>query len=73
MDISFTVPTAKVSRVVAALNNLHAVPKDIAGKPFFTPNQWARECIRRWIISQVLTYEGTLAKTAVPSDDELVS
>lgn len=87
--ITFTIPEAKVQRVIDATKYLHKIPQivnpafvDIETTPGeepvineFTDNQWAKEAWRRHIIAQVKRYETYQAKTAISIeiDDELVS
>ena len=86
--ITFTIPQAKVQRVIDATKFLHKIPKiddpdwidpeDGTTAPMideFTDNQWAKEAWRRYIIAQVKRYEIFKAKEAVDiqADDTLVS
>lgn len=67
--ISFTISTEHISKVAEALSKLYPIPQisdpewedpqDGSTAPMvpeFTQNQWARECIRRWVITQVARY-----------------
>ena len=78
--ISFTIPEAKVQRVVDALKGLYSIPQiddpENEGEtiPEFTDNQWAKESVRRWIRDTVARYEQKTAKDAIaysPEDDLL--
>lgn len=75
MDITFTVDNAKVDRVINAMEGLYPIPTDESGTPLFTPTQWAKESIRRWIRNQVARWEQRVAIKAVEftPDDTLVT
>lgn len=70
MQITFQVPAAQASRVVDAMSGLH--PQVLPG-PQYTPGQWAKECIRRWIVDRVTSWEQRQAADAVIVDDGLVT
>jgi hypothetical protein len=81
-EINFTIPDAKLPRVVDAMVGMFGVEgeapdEDGDGTPDFTPNQWAKECVRRWIIQTVRRWEaseaGKAAMAAIPPDNELVN
>jgi hypothetical protein len=62
MEIKFTIPDDKVSRVVNAICGLYPIPTETNPEtkiitPLFTANQWAREVIKNWIINQVAKFE----------------
>jgi hypothetical protein len=76
--ISFTISTENISKVAEAMAGLYPIPQisDPAWEdpqdgstapmvPEFTPNQWAKEAIRRWVISQVARYEQKTKKDAI--------
>jgi len=83
MQITFNIPTAKVSRVVDAMKGLSPIPTipdpdfdgdeaDAPQIPEFTDGAWAKECMRRWIRNQVARFEQSEAKKAIkftPDDD----
>lgn len=78
--ITFTIPDAKIQRVVDAMKNMHPIPfvKDAeTGEmlPQFTDNQWAKECIRRHIISEVARWEQKKAQSLISysPDDTLAN
>ena len=72
--ITFTIPEAKVQRVVAAQKGLYPIPVDGNGDQLFTDNQWAKESLRRHVINDVHRYETKLAKDAATAakDDSLI-
>ena len=73
-NITFTIPEAKIQRVIDAMKGLYEIPL-VDDEPEFTETQWAKEKVRRWIIEQVQRYENIVAKNAVnvQTDNELVS
>ena len=86
-QITFTIPEAKVQRVIDAMVGLNKIPKiadpnwenpnDGTRAPLvdqFTPAQWAKECPRRWIRNQVRRFENRQALIAaqVELDDEII-
>jgi len=91
-EITFTIDNAKLQRIADALKGLFPIPQipdpnwvnpnpEWPGSvaPLineFTDNQWAKEVVRRWIISQVRRYEAMVAaeaaKANVVIDDSLV-
>ena len=77
MQIIFTIPDDKVARITDAMAGLYPIPTDDGGVPLFTEGQWAKEKLRRMIISLVYRYEIREAQidaaAAVESDDGLVS
>ena len=58
-QITFTIADAKIDRIKNALAGLYPIPMtdDIPPVPQFTKTQWAKECVRRWIIKQVARWE----------------
>lgn len=61
-QITFNIPNDKLPRVVSAMKGLYPIPiypegHPDEGKPQFTDGQWAKEVVRRWIVSQVHRYE----------------
>ena len=77
MQITFTIPDPKVARVIDAVKGLFPVPEDENGVPLFTDAQWAKEKIRRHIVSTVHRYELKVAqdtaRDSVLPDDNIVS
>ncbi len=75
MDIHFNISTQKVSRVVDAVKFFYPVPLDAEGDQLFTDNQWAKEAIRRHLISLDQRYRTHLEqeKINVARDDSLLS
>lgn len=77
MQIIFTIPDEKVTRVVDAICGLFPIPTDTNGNPLFTPAQWAKEKIRRFIIDIVFRYEQKKAKdeagNLITRDDTLAN
>lgn len=80
--ITFTIPDAKLQRVIDATKWAHKIPVIDVGTESaseyeneFTDAQWAKEAWRRQIVAQVKRYESYLAKQAVdvPADDDLIS
>ena len=75
MNITFTIPDAQLPRVIAAMKWRSQIPEDENGMPLFTDGQWAKESMRRYIISRVKRYESYLAQQAaeVPEDNSIVT
>lgn len=73
MQIVFTIPDEKVSRVLAAVVGLFPVPTDKDNVPLFTDAQWAKERLKRFIIDLVFQYERREAEALVEKDEGLVS
>ena len=69
--ITYTIPDGKIERIKAALSGLHSIPQiedpENQGEMIdeFTPNQWAKECPRRWIRDQVARWEQKVARDAI--------
>lgn len=74
-NITFTIPDAKLQRVVDAMKGLYPIPTDANQDPLFTDNQWAKEAVRRWIRDTVARYEQKTAMDAISfsPDDGIVS
>jgi hypothetical protein len=70
LNITFTIPEAKVAEAVTALNGLYPKPDDFVGND----NQWAKEVIRRWVRDQIARYEQKVAKDAIAflPDDTII-
>lgn len=77
MQITFTISEAKKHRIINAITGLYAVPIDADGDPLFTPGQWAKEHLRRYIIELVYSYDRREAKQIalgpINREDDLVS
>jgi hypothetical protein len=79
--ITYTIADAKIGRVADALAGLYPIPliqdpNDPEQRiPQFTKNQWAKECIRRWVVRQAARWEQKVALDAVEynEEDNLVS
>lgn len=88
--INFNVPDAQLPRIVAAMAGIYPVPQipdpdwvdpgDGSQAPMvdeFTPNQWAKETVRRKIVRDVRRWEHKVAADAAASgvteDDTLLS
>lgn len=56
-QITFTIPDGKLPRVVDAMKGLYPIPLDGEGQPMFADGPWAKEVLRRWIVSQVQRWE----------------
>lgn len=69
-QITLNIPNEKAPRLVAALKALYPVPVDEAGEPRFNDNQWARECVKRWLIQQVARYEQQEARAAIQYQED---
>jgi len=70
MQITFTIPDDKFQRVVDAINGVYLMPAELAGT---TPQQWAKERMRRFVIATVFRYEQGIAmdqvrKNVLPDD-----
>lgn len=80
-QITFTIDNEKIERVKDALAGLYPIPNipdpanPFQGIPQFTKTQWAKECIRQWIVRQVARWEQSQAqkKIAYNEENDLVS
>jgi hypothetical protein len=77
-EIRFDIPDAKLPRVVGAMKGMFEIPDANGdGIPDFTDSQWAKECVRIWIIQIVRRYEARVAMdaagAAVQPDNGLVN
>ena len=68
VDITFTIPADKIERVSDAMKGLYQIPVNSNNDPLFTDNQWAKEAVRRFIISTVQRYETMVARNAIVID-----
>lgn len=84
MQIIFTIPDDKLQRIIDAINGIYPVPfladiedPESPGIPEFSPQQWAKERVRRFIVDTVHRYEQIIAinqaKENTPPDDELAT
>lgn len=79
MKIIFNIPNNKVKKVADALAGLYPIPekpKSVNSDvfvPAFTKEEWIKECIRRWVIDQVKTWEEKeIKKQQVVKDDKII-
>lgn len=75
MIISFDIPDPKVQRVIDAIKYFYPIPLDADGSPLFTDGQWAKEAIRRHLISLDRRYRVVTERNiiSINLDDNLVS
>ena len=84
MQIIFTIPNEKLQRIVDAMSGIYPMPflvdvedPESPGTPEFSPQQWTKERVRRFIIDTVHRYEQTIAinqaKENIPPDDGLAT
>ena len=81
--ITLTIPEENLERVINAIKGLNPIPQvntSPEGEPVvmeneFTDNQWAKEVLKNWAISQVHKYENNIAKqqAKVSWDDTLIN
>ena len=69
MELKFIIPNEKVQRIVNAMKEIFPIPET----EVWTDNEWAKECIRKWIINQVARYERTQAEKTIIPDNTLVT
>ena len=80
-QINFTIPDAKLQRIVDAMKGLYPIPwipdpQDPETEiPEFTDNQWAKEALRRLVVRSVSRWETKVAKdaAAVSLDDGIIT
>lgn len=74
-NVTLTIPDEQIERILSALEGLYPIPVDSEGIPLFTANQWGKESIRRWLITQVARWETKQVKEAavVAEEDDLVT
>lgn len=72
MQIIFTVPDAKLQRIIDAFLAGY-IPEEEAPQSY-TPAQWAREYIRRYVVKRVYAHERRQAIEALEilEDDSLI-
>lgn len=83
MQLTFTILDTQVQRIIDTMKNLYAIPKvpvdpaDLSKgtKNQFTDAQWAKECIRRWVIGQIREWERckAIAQVSVSVDDSIIT
>lgn len=79
-QIVFNIDNGKIERVKDAMAGLFPIPMipdpEHPGEqiPQFTKTQWAKECVRLWIVKQVARYEQKKAQDAIVynPDDSLI-
>jgi hypothetical protein len=73
--ITFTIDNDRVQSIIDALSYTYHIPVNDDGTPLYTGGQWAKECIRRWVVKQVARYNQTQAQRLVEyiEDDTLLS
>ena len=77
VPITFNVRADKISLIKNTMWYLYPVPTEttidslgnITVDTLFTKNQWAKECIRRWIVKQIKRYEYKLARDSITVED----
>ena len=74
--INLTIPTAALPRIVNAFSTLYPIPTIENPEnpdeqiPEFTKEQWAKECLRRYIIKSVKRAEQKAANQAAVVDED---
>ena len=74
--ITFNIENGRIERIKDSLAGLYPIPTiddpENEGEtiPEFTENQWAKECVRRWMIKQVARWEQKVAKEAIAYTEE---
>lgn len=82
MQVIFNIPNDKVQRVVQAIIYFHPIPQiwnadtqEMENQ--FTPSEWAKEYLRRFVIDMVFQYERQIARqeadTQIIRDDGLIN
>ena len=69
-EITFTIPDAKLPRIIAAIKGLYPIPVDDDGVPLFTDAQWGKEAVRWWLVKSVARWEQRQALDAVAYQEE---
>jgi len=76
-NITFTIPDAKLQRVMDAMKGLYPIPQVNNGTEAnpdwqneFSDNAWAKESVRRFIRGTVARYEQKVAKDAIAYDPD---
>ena len=84
-QITFDIPADKIDIIVEAMQGIYPIPKvlsdpqdpDSGSVPEFTPNEWAKERVRRFIIDTVHRYQVKQARDAardgISADDDIAS
>ncbi len=80
VSITFNLKEGSEDRIIDAIKGLYPIPQtkpDLESEPVddFTPAQWAKEYLRRYIKEVVNRYESKVAKDAVTVtvDDDIVT
>ena len=86
VDITFTSTAENIQRIINAMKGLYPIPRvpnpdylkdGIETLNEFSDSDWVKECIRQWIMDQVLEYERRiaieLAKEKIEKDNNLIS
>ena len=83
MQLTFTIPDTQAQRIIDTMKNLYAIPQvpvdpidpSKGMKNQFTDAQWAKECVRRWIVEQVQKWENQkeIVKVVVAKDDSIIN
>jgi hypothetical protein len=71
--ITFTIPAEKLDGLTDTFIWLWAIPQiEVDGEMVdeFTPNQWAKEGLRRWIIKQHKRHTDYLAKAQIDTAED---
>lgn len=75
--ITFTIPSEKLDDLTATMEWLWKIPQiEVDGEMVdeFTPNQWAKEGLRRWIIKQHKRHKDWLLnQNSVTEDNDLLT
>jgi len=75
--ISFNIPDEKVTSLIATMKWLFPIPLDENQDPLFTDGQWAKEALRRQVVTWEHQYRMYLARVAAesgePEDNDLMS
>jgi len=80
-QITFNISVEKLEKIKDSLAGLYPIPgipdpnNPKLMIPQFTKSQWAKECVRRWIIKQVARWEQSQAQKAIGyiEDNELIT
>jgi len=75
VKVNIDVPNDKVQRVIDAMNRIYPIPKDIDDNPLFNETDWAKECVRRFIVRTVQRYETLKSQkeNTVSQDDTIAT
>lgn len=70
MEIRFNIPNEKAQSIVDAMKGLNPIPLNEAGEPLFTDAQWAKECLRRWVVTQEQRWRRVQAEGQLQTDPD---